>query len=168
MSQRTELCASGQQVSVSLYAMGGKKGRIYPEHFRLSIASQKLHSFRFGFPDSITTFHPPGIGPQALSQAFPSVELYNHANRSHPIQTFLLIILKPAANPPLWNLQLAFCTQYTSQIIKFSNYGMVLHNSTAYYIIRESIYKMHTRSLMQLHDMMICRIMSTAEMQFKV
>lgn len=148
--------------------MVGKKGCIYPKCFGLSTASRKQQSFPFEFPDTITTFHPPGMGLQALSLAFPSVEPYDHANRSHPIQTFLQIILKPAANPPLWNLQLAFCTQYTSQIIKLSNYGMVLHNSTAYYIIRESIYKMYTRSLMQLHDMMICRIMSTAEMQFKV
>ena len=155
-------------VCFTVQAMDGKKDRIYPRRFVFPLFSRINVYSLFDSLDTITTSHPPGIGPQALSQAFPSVEPYNHANRSHPIQTFLLITLKPAANPPLWNLQLAFYTQYTSQIIKFSNYGMVLHNSTAYYIIRESIYKMHTRSLMQLHDMMICRIMSTAEMQFKV
>ena len=62
-------------------------------------------------PNTITTSHPPGIGPQALSQAFPSVEPYKSHQPLLPIPTFLLIILKPAANPPLWNLRLDFCIQ---------------------------------------------------------
>ena len=88
-----------------------------------------------GFPHkSITTFHPSGVGLQALSQTFPLLRSYNYADRSTPIQTFFNPTQASRESHPL-DLRLAFGYVGHFPKIKFSNCGMVFQNTAAYHIV---------------------------------